>query len=73
MLATSKLNSIETLISQALIDLEISHEEFKTIVNEEENYRRLKGNIRMMKSNDEKDELSENKKNIRKSIGNAWD
>ena len=73
MLATSKLNSIETLISQALIDLEISHEEFKTIVNEEKNYRRLKGNIRMMKSNDEKDELSENKKNIRKSIGNAWD
>ena len=35
MLAKSKLNSIETLISQALIDLEIiSHEEFKTIVNE---------------------------------------
>ena len=73
MLATSKLNSIETLISQALIDVEISHEEFKTIVNEKENYRRLKGNIKMMKSNDEKDELSENKKNIRKSIGNAWD
>ena len=35
MLAKSKLNSIETLISQALIDLEISHEEVKTIVNEE--------------------------------------
>ena len=33
MLARSKLNSIETSISQALIDLEISHEEFKTIVN----------------------------------------
>ena len=28
MLAKSKLNSIETLISQALIDMEISHEEF---------------------------------------------
>ena len=28
----SKLNSIETLISQALIDLEISHEELKTII-----------------------------------------
>ena len=37
MLAKSKLNSIETLISQALIDLEISHEEFKAIVSEEEN------------------------------------
>ena len=33
MLAKSKLNSIETLMSQALIDLDISHEEFKTIVN----------------------------------------
>ena len=32
MLAKSKLNSIETLISQALIDMEISHEEFFTIL-----------------------------------------
>ena len=32
MLAKSKLNSIETLTSQALIDLGISHEEYKTIV-----------------------------------------
>ena len=31
MLAKSKLNSIETLISQALIDLEISHEELKQL------------------------------------------
>ena len=31
MLAVSKINSIETLISQALIDIEISHEEFITI------------------------------------------
>ena len=42
MLAKSKLNSIETLISQALIDLEISHEEFKKIVNEKEKYERMK-------------------------------
>ena len=56
MLAKSKLNSIETLISQALIDLEISHEVYKSIINEEENYRKLKENIRMMKSDDEKDE-----------------
>ena len=34
MLAKSKINSIETLISQTLIDFEVSHEEFKTIVNE---------------------------------------
>ena len=37
MSAKSKLNSIETL-PQALIDLDISHEEFKTIVNEKEKY-----------------------------------
>ena len=35
MLAKSKLNSIVTLISLALIDLEISHVEFNTIINEE--------------------------------------
>ena len=34
MLAKSKLNSIETLISQALIDMEISHKEFVTILKE---------------------------------------
>ena len=36
MLAKSKLNSVETLISQVLIDLGISHEEYKAIVNEKE-------------------------------------
>ena len=38
MLAKSKLNSIETLISKALIDLEYSPEEFKTIVNGKQKY-----------------------------------
>ena len=38
MLAKSKLNSTETLMPQALVDLGISHEEFKTIVNENEKY-----------------------------------
>ena len=37
MLAKSKLDSIETLISQALIDIEISHEEFDTIMKERKN------------------------------------
>ena len=40
MLAKSKLNSTETLVSQAQIDMEISHEEFITIVKEKENVRR---------------------------------
>ena len=71
MLAKSKLNSIETLISQALIDIEISHEEYKAIIIEEENYRRLKENIKVMKSDDQKDELSENNENIRENSGNG--
>ena len=40
MLAKSKLNSIETLISQALIDMEISHKEFVTILKEKDNTRK---------------------------------
>ena len=52
MQARSKLNIIGTLICQTLMDLEINHEEYKTIINEEENYRRLKENITMMKGSD---------------------
>ena len=37
----TKLNSIETLVTQALIDREISLEEFKTIVNEKEKYEKI--------------------------------
>ena len=46
MLAKSKLNSIETLISQALIDIEISHEEFITILKEKDKYEKIKDNLR---------------------------
>ena len=46
MLAKSKLNSIESLMSQALRDLDISHEEFKTILNEKEKYDQMKESIR---------------------------
>ena len=46
MLAKSKLNSIETLISQALIDMKIRHEEFITIWNEKDKYERMKDNLR---------------------------
>ena len=48
MLARSELNSIESKISEALINNEISHEEFMTIINEEKKYRELKESIRMM-------------------------
>ena len=46
MLAKTKLNSIETLISQALIDMVISHEEFITILNEKDKYEKMKDNLR---------------------------
>ena len=46
MLAKSKLSSIETLVSQALIDMEISHEEFNAIIREKEKYERMKENVR---------------------------
>ena len=62
MLAKSKLSSIETLVSQALINFEISHEEFKTIVNENEKYEQMKEIVRNIKRNDEKDELNGNSK-----------
>ena len=46
MLAKSKLNSIETLISQALIDMDINHEEFITILKEKGKYEKMKDNLR---------------------------
>ena len=42
MLARSKLNSKESKISEALINNQISHEDFITTANEEKNYRELK-------------------------------
>ena len=46
MLAKSKLNSIETLISQALIDMEISHAELITILKEKDKYEKMKDNLK---------------------------
>ena len=46
MLAKNKLNSIETLISQALIDMDISHEKFITVLNEKDKHERMKNNLR---------------------------
>ena len=67
MLARRKLNSIESKISKALINNEISHGDFTTIINEEKNYRELKESIRMINSerNDtEKTNLIEEGKKI---------
>ena len=49
-LARSKLNIIETLISQALIDFEISHEEFSKIIYGKNNYEQIRDNIRILKN-----------------------
>ena len=67
MLAKSKLNSIESKILKALMDNEISHEDFETIINEEKKYRELKESIRMMnsqRSDTEKINLTEEGKKI---------
>ena len=49
-LTRNKLNIIETLISQSLIDFDISHEEFSKIIYEKNNYEQMKDNIRSTKS-----------------------
>ena len=67
MLARSKLYSIESKTSEALINNEINHEDFMTITNEEKKYRELKERIRMMnsqRSDAEKINLIEEGKNI---------
>ena len=50
MLAKSKLNSIETLISKALNDMEISHEEFIVILNEKDKYERMNKKLEKQKT-----------------------
>ena len=50
MLARSKLNSIENKVSKPLIDNEISHQDFMTILVEGKKYQGLKESVRMMNS-----------------------
>ena len=57
MLARSKLNSIESKISEALINSQISHEYFITIINEERNYREIKESMKMMKGQEAKKKI----------------
>ena len=49
-LGRSKLNIIENLISQALIDFEITHEEFSKIIHEKYNNEQIIDNISSVKS-----------------------
>ena len=48
-LARSKLNIIETLITQVLTDFDISHEEFSKIIYEKNNYEQIRDNIKSAK------------------------
>ena len=55
MLARSKLNSIESKISEALINNQISREDFIKIINEQRTYRELKERIGLMKGQEDKE------------------
>ena len=60
MLAKSKFNSIESLVSKALIDMGISHEEFNTILKEKDKYEKMKETVRNVSKKLE-EEKQENK------------
>ena len=66
MLAKSKLNSIENLVSQALIDMEISHVEFITILKEKDKYEKMKENVRNVS-----EKLEEKQENMRLNSVNS--
>ena len=53
MLARSKLHSIERKICETLMNNQIGHEDFMTIINEERNYRELKESIKLMKGQED--------------------
>ena len=70
MMAKSKLNSIETLAFQALIDMQISHEEFITILKEKDEYEKMKENGRNVNEKQENMRLnSVNSKSLKKVGG----
>ena len=59
-MAKSKPNSIKTLVSKALIDIEISHKEFISILKEKYEYEKIKENIRKVS-----EKLEEKQENVR--------
>ena len=70
MLAKSKLNSIESLVSRALIDRDISHEEFIKILKEKVEYEKMKENVRSISEKLEKEKtenIRSNSVNLRRT------
>ena len=66
MLAKTKLNSIETVVSQALINMEISDEEFITILKEKDEYEKMKENLKNVSK-----KIEENTENMRLNSMNS--
>ena len=63
-MAKSKLTSIETLVSEALIDMEVSHEEFITIFKKKDKYEKMKENV--WNENEKQENMRLNSVNSRK-------
>ena len=55
--------ALKLLVPQALIDMEINHEEFITILKEKDKYEKMKGNER---------NLNEKQENMRLNSFNSW-
>ena len=65
MLPKNKLSSTETLVSQALIDTEVNHEEFITILKEKDKYEKIKEKMKNVSEKQENMRLnSVNSKSI---------
>ena len=64
-LAKSKISSIDTLVSQALINMEISHEEINTILKEKDKYKKMKENVRNLSEKSEEKQERLNSVNSR--------
>ena len=62
MLPKRKLNSIKILLSQALIDMEINHKEYITILKQKNKYEKMKENVR---------NVSEKQENVRLNCVNS--
>ena len=65
-MAKSKLNSTEALVSQAIIDMEISHEVFITILKEKDKYEEMKENVKNVS-----EKLEEKQENMRLNSVNS--
>ena len=66
MLAKSKFNNIESLVFKALIDMDVSHKGFITILKEKDKYKKMKENVRNLS-----EKLEEKQENIRLNSVNS--